>query len=91
MKPGPSGPLRPGWRDRPAPSRLAADHPRFAEILERHDRALRSGLSTYLDPATGFTVLTSQYLADRGYCCSTGCRHCPWAEAWDHLAADPND
>jgi hypothetical protein len=36
------------------------------------------GLSTYLDPGTGLTVLTAAYLADRGYCCSQGCRHCPW-------------
>ena len=36
-----------------------------------------------LDPATGFTVLTASYLDDRGYCCSVGCRHCPWVGGWD--------
>lgn len=81
MKPGPSGPLRAGWHDEPAPSRLAPDHPRRAEILARHQRACAAGLSSYLDPATGFSVLTADYLASRGYCCSQGCRHCPWADA----------
>jgi len=85
VKAGPSGPLRPGWRERPAPSRLAPDHPAYDEILERHRRAIDAGLSTYLDPRTGFTVMTAQYLVDRGYCCSAGCRHCPWAEGWDQF------
>jgi len=85
VKPGPSGPLRPGWRQQPAPSRLAPDHPRYAEILTRHDQALATGLSIYLDPQTGCSVMTSQYLVDRGYCCSVGCRHCPWSEGWDQF------
>lgn len=49
-----------------------------AEILSCHERAMRSGLSTYLDPATGYSVMTAAYLAARGYCCGSGCRHCPW-------------
>jgi hypothetical protein len=78
--------MRPDWRDLPAASRLAPDHPRRAEVLERHGRALASGLSTYLDPQSGFSVMTAQYLADRGYCCSAGCRHCPWVDGWDQFA-----
>jgi hypothetical protein len=85
MKPGPSGPMRPGWADRPARSRLSPEHPRYDEIHERHRRACAAGLSTYLDPITGFSVLTADYLANRGYCCSVGCRHCPWADAADEL------
>lgn len=81
MKPGPSGPLRAGWLDQPDPSRLAPDHPRRAEILARHERAVASGLSAYLDPGTGYSVLTAAYLAERGFCCSQGCRHCPWEGA----------
>lgn len=81
MRPGPSGPLRPGWRDQPAPSRLDPARRDRAEILARHARACEAGLSTYLDPATGFTVLTADYLAERGYCCDQGCRHCPWTPA----------
>jgi hypothetical protein len=73
--------MRDGWLTEPATSRLAPDHPQRDLILERHERACASGLSTYLDPATGFVVLTAAYLADRGYCCSQGCRHCPWEGA----------
>ncbi len=75
---GGDGPKRPGWEHKPHPSRLTPDHPQRAEILARHDRAGAAGLSCYLDPATGYSVLTAAYLADRGYCCNQGCRHCPW-------------
>ena len=81
MKPGPSGPLRLDWRHQPAPSRLPLDRPDRDEILARHDRALASGMSTYLDPASNWIVFTADYLAERGYCCSAGCRHCPWVDA----------
>ncbi len=26
----------------------------------------------------GKLVFTSKYLKDRGYCCESGCRHCPY-------------
>lgn len=26
----------------------------------------------------GFIVLTEHYLRKRGYCCNSGCRHCPY-------------
>jgi len=26
----------------------------------------------------GMMVLTSKYLAERGYCCGNGCTHCPY-------------
>lgn len=26
----------------------------------------------------GFIVFTEKYLLKRGYCCQTGCRHCPY-------------
>ncbi|MEW6735462.1 MAG: DUF5522 domain-containing protein [Acidobacteriota bacterium] len=25
-----------------------------------------------------YMVLTAQYLLKRGYCCKSGCRHCPY-------------
>jgi hypothetical protein len=64
--------------DQPHPSRLALDHPRRAEILAAHAAAIRSGLPTYVDPATGFSVLTAATLAARKECCTNGCRHCPY-------------
>lgn len=62
----------------PATSRLPLDHPRRAEILTAHARAVEEGNAFYVDPDTGLSVLTARYLADRGYCCERGCRHCPY-------------
>lgn len=28
----------------------------------------------------GFYVFTEKYLKRRGYCCDSGCRHCPYKE-----------
>lgn len=78
MRPGPSGPRRVGWRSGPHPSRLRPDHPHREAVLAAHERACASRLSTYRDPGTGYSVFTTDYLADRGYCCGQGCRHCPW-------------
>ena len=32
----------------------------------------------YIDEMTGFSVFTALYLRNRGYCCGSGCRHCPF-------------
>lgn len=34
----------------------------------------------YFDPETGFVVFTAAYHRRRGFCCGSGCRHCPWRE-----------
>jgi hypothetical protein len=31
----------------------------------------------YLSPE-GYVVFTEQYHLKRGYCCKSGCRHCPY-------------
>ncbi len=54
-------------RTAPGPAALAA-----------HDEAVRAGLPTYVDPETGLCVFTSAALKARGYCCGSGCRHCPY-------------
>lgn len=64
--------------DEPHPSRLPADHPHRPEILRRHAAAVAAGEPGYTDPVTGLFVLTSAYLAARGSCCDSGCRHCPY-------------
>lgn len=64
----------------PHPSRLAPDHPRRTELLAAHQAALDAGEPGYLDPETGLFVLTAAYLADRGHCCGSGCRHCPYLD-----------
>jgi hypothetical protein len=62
----------------PHPSRLSPTRADAPLILELHGAALERGAMTYRDPATGFSVLTAGYLAARGYCCGSGCRHCPY-------------
>ena len=64
--------------EEPHPSRLAPDHPLRTEILRRHADALEHDRDYYRDPATGYLVMTAAYLAARGRCCQTGCRHCPY-------------
>lgn len=46
----------------PAPS------PEDAELLEGPDYYLEDGL----------LVFTAAFLRKRGYCCESGCRHCPY-------------
>ena len=51
--------------------------------------AMAAGEPGYLDPDSGLFVLTAAYLARRGDCCESGCRHCPFvAEPDDSLQSD---
>jgi hypothetical protein len=62
----------------PHPDRLSPGDPASPQIIRAHAEALRAGADTYVDPRSGLTVLTAGYLARRGYCCESGCRHCPY-------------
>ena len=44
-----------------------------------HERACREGEEFYVDPGTGWRVFTEVGLRNRGSCCGSGCRHCPYA------------
>ena len=70
--------LRPDGLDLPLPRRYSPRHRGYAEGMARHAAAVREGALSYRDPVTGFTVFTARFLADRGYCCDSGCRHCPY-------------
>ncbi len=74
--------MRPLPDDRmtPARSRLDPDRPLYSEILAAHERAVEAGAPGYPDPASGLFVFTAAYLWARGYCCETGCRHCPYVD-----------
>ena len=39
-------------------------------------RQLREGEDYYLE--NGLMVFTAAFLKRRGYCCESGCRHCPY-------------
>ena len=40
------------------------------------DAPLREGLDYYVE--RGLLVFTAEFLRRRGYCCESGCRHCPY-------------
>jgi len=40
------------------------------------DRDLIEGVDYYVE--NGLFVFTAEYLRERGYCCTSGCRHCPY-------------
>ena len=47
-------------------------------IIVAHKNAIIRGDPGYVDPITGYWVMTADSLKTRGYCCGAGCRHCPW-------------
>ncbi|XP_005375180.1 PREDICTED: uncharacterized protein C1orf53 homolog isoform X1 [Chinchilla lanigera] len=62
---------------RPASEGLTAAERR---ILELHETACAAGQFNYVDPATGFMVLTRLAHLKRGACCGSACRHCPYGQ-----------
>jgi hypothetical protein len=69
--------LRDDW-EHPHARRLSPGHAHYDVIVERHAEALSKGLPNYADPLSGFRVFTAGFLARRGDCCDSGCRHCPF-------------
>ena len=47
-------------------------------IEELHQIACDMDLDTYVDPVSGFQVLTTKTHLNRGFCCGNSCRHCPF-------------
>ena len=43
---------------------------------QKQQAALEEGRDYYLE--NGLFVFTAAFLAKRGYCCESGCRHCPY-------------
>jgi hypothetical protein len=72
--------LRDQYLERPHRCRLSPGDAHFAEIMSRHSDAVSKGEPCYIDPTTGLSVFTAAFLADRGYCCESGCRHCPYID-----------
>ena len=64
----------------PHPSRLSPTRADFLVITATHNRAQSEGSRTYLDPATGLIVQTRSAHLERGTCCNSSCRHCPWVQ-----------
>jgi hypothetical protein len=72
------GPL-PDARRVPLTTRLSPEHPAYPAIVAAHEDAIDGGRPGYLDPLTGYFVFTANAHWERGSCCSSGCRHCPYA------------
>jgi hypothetical protein len=70
--------LRDEYLERAHARRLSARHPRYDEIVAAHARAVATGQPCYEESSTRLMVFTAAFLAERGYCCDSGCRHCPF-------------
>jgi hypothetical protein len=72
--------LRSDGIDHPLAGRLDPARPETVAIMREHSRAVEGGRPLYRDPISGLSVFTAVFLADRGYCCGSGCRHCPYEQ-----------
>ena len=54
------------------------DEPISEAAMAAHDLAVANGDDGYFDPTTGLFVMTAEYHLQRGACCHSGCRHCPY-------------
>jgi hypothetical protein len=52
------------------------DSDQDAAPSSRDDGELLEGLDYYVED--GLLVFTAAFLRKRGYCCESGCRHCPY-------------
>lgn len=64
----------------PLPSRLSPEAVDYAEIMAAHDAAVAASAPGYEDPRTQLFVMTAAYHVKRGWCCRSGCRHCPFMQ-----------
>lgn len=44
--------------------------------MKNKKKILKEGRDFYIE--NGFYVFTKEYHLERGYCCKSGCRHCPY-------------
>ena len=49
---------------------------RSVENAEKAEPKFVEGVDFYFE--NGLMVLTAEFLRKRGYCCKSGCRHCPY-------------
>ena len=68
---------------------MTAAGPTEPLILAAHEEALARGDKLYRDPRSGLWVLTAAALLERGACCGSGCRHCPYPETEQRRAGRP--
>ena len=54
------------------------DSEKDADAATQRDTELQEGIDYYLED--GLFVFTAAFLLRRGYCCESGCRHCPYQD-----------
>lgn len=54
-----------------------------------HARAEAAGHDGYIDPSTGYFVMTAGALRRRTTCCGNGCRHCPYTRETGAVGRSP--
>jgi hypothetical protein len=47
-------------------------------VAEEEVKTFVEGVDFYFED--GLMVLTRKYLVERGFCCESGCRHCPFGQ-----------
>ena len=62
-------------------SKIACKTQNIISIEELHLEACANKKDTYIDPPTGYMVLTEYAHLKRGKCCGNACRHCPYNHA----------
>ncbi|XP_048351717.1 uncharacterized protein C1orf53 homolog [Sphaerodactylus townsendi] len=50
------------------------------QIVALHEAACAAGQKNYVDPVTSYLVLTKVVHLERGNCCGSSCRHCPYGQ-----------
>ena len=55
--------------------------------MNNNNNSLVEGRDYYFN-SDGFFVFTEQYHLNRGYCCNSGCLHCPYRNK--DMVDDPN-
>jgi len=64
-------------KDRMAlPDKQAIDTDEDAVPSSEGEKEMQEGIDYYLED--GLFVFTAAFLRKRGYCCESGCRHCPY-------------
>lgn len=55
----------------------------------KDEGGLVEGVHFYREGA--YVVFTERYLRDRGYCCESGCRHCPYGFSRERRTDVPDE
>ncbi|XP_077391391.1 uncharacterized protein C1orf53 homolog [Festucalex cinctus] len=78
---------RDGFKDASEPGRTEPQQARRTQLTEEellihkfHTEACQAKKQTYVDPSSGYKVFTEYAHLQRGKCCGSACRHCPYGQ-----------